>query len=67
MLPEMPATLPPHTAAQAHSPSSAVLPEVIAAANTQGAVNLQTGLSAAFPLHLNQFHLRKKKKSVCFS
>lgn len=40
--------------------------EVIAAANNQGAVNLQTRLSEAFSLHFNQFHLRKKK-SVCFS
>lgn len=52
---------------QAHTPSSAVSGEVIAAANNQGAANLQPQLSAAFSSHLNQFHLRKKKKFVCFS
>lgn len=59
----------PHTTApavtshpsQAHTSSSAVSGEIIAAANNQGAAHVQPQLPAAFSSHLNQFHLRKKK------
>lgn len=45
----------------ARAPRAAVSGEVIAAASKQRAVNLQTPLSAALSLHLNQLHQSKKK------